>query len=265
MFIKLIKQGIFMFDTVLCRYGELALKGKNRILFEKKLVNNIKDCFNKNKVNFDKIIRVRGRIIIKSKEDCNCLKNVFGLVSFSRAIETELNFDNIKMSALKLYKKGNFRISTQRLNKKLMGSQELNEKIGDVIVNEKKAKVDLSNPDINIGIEIIDKAYVFNERIRCLGGLPVGVTGLVSLLLQDKNSLKAGYLMLKRGCSLEIINKKKISYGYLKEYSYGCDVKEVKEPSENSKALVVNDTLDKIRDYKTKLSVFRPLLSYKND
>ncbi len=39
-----------MFDTILCRYGELDLKGKNRIIFERKLVENIRKCLKENKV-----------------------------------------------------------------------------------------------------------------------------------------------------------------------------------------------------------------------
>ncbi|MBL7148013.1 MAG: hypothetical protein ISS82_04265 [Nanoarchaeota archaeon] len=254
-----------MFDTILCRYGEIALKGKNRIFFEKKLVENIMKCFKENKVDFDKIIRVRGRIIIKSKEKCDCLKNVFGLTSFSRAIETDLDLDKMKENSLRLYKKGSFRISAHRINKIFLSSKELNEKVGEFIIKKKKAKVNLGKPDIDIGIEIVNnKSYVFSEKVKCLGGLPVGVTGLVSLLLQDKNSLKAGYLMLKRGCCLEIvknkIRNKKINYNTLKKYSYGCSIKEVKKPSKKSKSLVVNDTLDNIKNYKTGLVVLRPLI-----
>ena len=246
-----------MFDTILCRYGELALKGRNREMFEQRLISNIRICLKLNKINF-KISKVRGRIIIKTKDKCDCLKNVFGLVSFSRAIETELNMDKIQENCLKLYTNGSFRISAHRVTKTFLSSQEINENAGELIFN-KNAKVKLKNPDVEIGIEIIDnKAYVFNEKIKCFGGLPVGVTGLVSLLLQDKKSLDAGYLMLKRGCCLEVIGK--LNYDYLKKYNYGCEIKKVDKPSWKSKALVVNDTLDKIRDYETELVVLRPLL-----
>ena len=244
-----------MFDTILCRYGELALKGRNRNMFEQRLVNNIRNCLKLNKIDF-KIHKVRGRIIIKTENECSCLKNVFGLVSFSRAIETELDMEKIKKNCLKLYTKGSFRISAHRVTKTFLSSQKINENAGGLIFN-KKAKVKLKYPDVDIGIEIIDnKAYVFNEKVKCLGGLPVGVSGLVSLLLQDKKSLDAGYLMLKRGCSLEVIGK--LDYDYLKKY--GCEIKKVDKPSRKSKALVVNDNLNNIKDYETDLVVLRPLL-----
>jgi len=247
-----------MFDTILCRYGELALKGGNRWMFERRLVDNIKDCLNKNKVNF-KIRKVRGRIIINSKDECFCLKNVFGLVSFSRAIETELDMDKIKENCSRVYTKGSFRISTHRVTKNFLSSKEINENAGGLIIENKKAKVKLKDPDLDIGVEIIqDKSYVFNEKIKCLGGLPVGAAGLVSLLLQNKKSLEAGYLMLKRGCCLEVIGK--LNYNYLKKYSHGCEIKKVDKPSIKSRALIVNDNLDNIRDYKTDLVVLRPLL-----
>ena len=55
------------FDSVVIRYGEISLKGKNRFIFEGRLVDNIKDCFEKNNVKFEKIEKPRGRIIIKNR------------------------------------------------------------------------------------------------------------------------------------------------------------------------------------------------------
>jgi len=93
--------------------------------------------------------------------------------------------------------------------------------------------------------------------------LPVGVEGEVTLLLEDKDGIKAGYLMLKRGCRLSVINNGNIDFSLLRKYSYGEDIKEVSNINKNSKALVVSDKLNNIKDYDYDILILRPLLGYK--
>jgi len=246
---------------IICRYGELALKKKNRFIFERKLVSNIKACLDKNKIKYTKITRPLGRILIQTSSPCSCLKDVFGLVSFSPAIAVNQDLKEIQNQALKFYKSSPFKISTQRISKNFLTSQQLNEKIGAFIVKKAKAKVNLTSPKTNIGIEIIaNKAYLFNKKISCLGGLPVGTSGLVTLLLENKDSIQAAYLMLKRGCSIEIIKKKNLPFKTLEKYSYGNKINIVKSTSKNSQAIIVSDSLENIKKRKYKVPVFYPLL-----
>ena len=78
------------------RYAEIALKGKNRNFFEKKLARNIKECLKKNKIGYEKVVRLRNRIIIYSRENCDAVRNVFGISSLSKAIEIEPEMEMIK-------------------------------------------------------------------------------------------------------------------------------------------------------------------------
>jgi len=251
-----------MKKTVIVRYGEIGLKGNNRGYFEKKLINNIKDCLNKNNIKFNTIRRYSGRILISTEDKCLCLKTVFGISSFSPSIQVELDLNKIKQEALNLYTKGNFRISAKRLNKKFpLSSEELNKDLGNFIMKNKKTKVSLINPDCNIAVEIMDNAYLFNERYECLGGLPVGVEGLVTLILENKESLLAGILMLKRGCYLEIINEKKIDFSILEKYGYGGKINIVKNPSEESKAVVKIDDLKNTKNKIYNIPVLNPLIA----
>ena len=236
-------------NSILVRYGEIGTKGLNRVYFEKKLIKNIKDCLNKNNIVYSGIFRYSGRIIINTEDKCLCLKNVFGISSFSPAIKVELSLDKIKEIALTLYKKGSFRISAKRLNKKFsLTSEELNRQLGEFIMEKKKAKVNLFKPESNIGVEIMDYAYLFNERYECLKGLPVGIEGLVTLILENKDDLLAGILMLKRGCSLEIINKNNLDIKLLDKYSYGNNISLVNAPSKYSLAVVKVDKLENIKN-----------------
>ncbi len=95
-FIMLKKEGRFIyflqfpqvmdFDAVIVRYSEIGLKGQNRPLFEKKLMENIRDCLKKNGIS-GTASRAAGRIIVKTddKAALNCLVRVFGIHSLSPA------------------------------------------------------------------------------------------------------------------------------------------------------------------------------------
>ena len=249
-------------DSYIVRYGEIYLKGKNRGFFEKQLVKNIKDCLSKNNVKYSGIFRLRGRIIVHSGENCECLRYVFGIVSISPALETDTDLTNIQKVALDFYTGGSFRISARILGS-MDGytSQKINEVVGAYIVAKTTAKVSLKNYAVNIGIEIINnKAYIFNEKIDCLGGLPVGVSGHVHLLLENKYSLFAAYLMMKRGCRLTIVKLEDVNYGILMKYHHGSNIKIVDKIPEKADFVVVSDTADNIRQYE--FEVLRPLIAY---
>lgn len=249
-----------MTNSWLIRYGEIALKGNNRPYFEKLLVRNIRDCLKKNNIGYNNILRVRGRIIVFSEENCEVLKNVFGITSISQSTEVEI--DKIEETALEYYTKGTFRISAQRITKEsLENSKEINIKVGDYIVKKTGAKVKLKNPDVDIGIEIVNnRAYVFNKKINAVGGLPIGCEGKVAVILEDKDSIKAAYLMMRRGCNITLIEKKKINFNELKKYAYGAGIKVAKEVPEDAKAVVTSEKINDIKKRKYKQIVIRPLI-----
>ena len=249
-----------MTDSWLIRYGEIALKGQNRNYFENLLIRNIKDCLKKNKIRYRTITKVRGRMIVFSEENCEVLKNVFGITSISPATQTEL--DRIGETSLKYYKGGSFRITTQRITKETKeGSQEINKKIGKYVVEKTGAKVKLKGADVDIGIELIkEKAYVFNKRIKAVGGLPLGCEGTAAVILENEDSLKAAYLMMKRGCKIILVEKKKINYDQLKKYSYGMEIKTAKKIPEDAKVVVTSENIGNIKKRRYKQVVIRPLI-----
>lgn len=248
----------------LIRYGEIFLKGKNRHKFEKRLVENIRDCLNKNRVEFDSIRHVCNRILIYSSKDCSCLRHVFGISSISKSVETLQDIEIIKRTALRFYNKGTFRITAQRLDKEFKyDSNEINIIVGSHLVKEKNAKVSLEHPDNNIGIELFNKkAYLFNKKLAGLGGLPAGIEGTVAVLLEDNYSIIAAILMIKRGCSIIAVQKNKVSLAPLKKFCYGFELRIVKSLPKCINSIAVNDTIDNIKKRKFNLTVFRPLVGY---
>ena len=218
-----------MEKVIIIRYSEIGLKGNNRIVFEKKLIENIKDCLRKNNIKYEKIQRLRGRIIIFTEQELNCLKYVFGVSSFSHALVLEPDINEIEKAVSKLAenkKFKTFRVSAQRLNKNFsLTSPEIERTIGSFVCEKLNKKVSLKNFDLEVGIEILDKAYVFTEKIKCFSGLPVGIEGKVVSLIENKSSLLASLLMMKRGCLIIPVSMKKTDINLIKKFAYGFDPK----------------------------------------
>jgi len=252
------------------RYSEIALKGKNRCDFEKKLVENIRKYLKKNNIKFEKIKRPPGRIIILSDKDCSILKNVFGITSISKSILCSQDIEDIKKIIKKHFIKNikdNFRVTVKRLNKNLkINSMDLAKDIGAFIVEKTSKKVKLKESKYNLGIELIDKdTYIFDSKIGCFGGLPKGIQGKAYTLINDKKSILASWLMLKRGCNLIPVGFKDVKLDILNKYSLKEQklkiIKNFDELNE-SDTLIVDDTLENIKDYEFKGLILRPIIAY---
>ncbi|ACJ16341.1 Hypothetical thiI [Thermococcus onnurineus NA1] len=191
---------------ILVRYGEIAVKGGKRREFERRLVENILAALERKGIKA-KARLIRGRILIEAPDEAaEIIAKVPGVVSVSPA--REMNYEEVPdylKEALKGLNPRSFKVETQRLDKAfLKTSVEVNREIGAFIVREFGWKVDLENPELTIGIEIIKgKAYVFFEKIKGVGGLPVGTQGKVVVLLSGGiDSPVAAFLMMKRGAEI---------------------------------------------------------------
>ncbi len=200
------------YNFIICHYAEIGLKGKNRKFFEEKLVENLKKVLKD--LGCGKVQRISGRILIELSERAKeskireALKNVFGIAYFSFAVSREQEIEAIKEKALDLLKSKKFktfRIETKRGKKDFpLTSQEINEKVGAKIVEELNRKVDLTNPDITCFIEIVEKyAFLYLEKIKGQGGLPIGVSGkVISLLSGGIDSPVASFYGMRRGIKI---------------------------------------------------------------
>jgi thiamine biosynthesis protein ThiI len=206
------------YDVILIRYGELALKGRNRDLFEEALVRSVKSIlrpFGKTKVR-----RSYGRMYVELHgEDAQAvmerLQRVFGISSFSPTIQVEADEETIRQKALELVKQlqpqpRTFRVETRRADKRFpKTSMEVSRMVGTHILrNIPEIKVDVHNPEVTVNIEIrAEGTYISCETIAGPGGLPVGASGKVLLLLSGGiDSPVAGWMMMKRGVTLEAIH-----------------------------------------------------------
>ncbi len=189
------------YTHLLLRYGELFLKGGNQGLFERRLIQNLREL-----AGVQKITTLRGRLIVPYIEGHSILKRTFGLRSYSPAILAEKSMPEIQKAMLRLinsYALNDFVIRTQRSDKSFpLTSLEINKLAGQYIEEKSPYLFNLKSNNI-FHIEINQEGvFMFREVISCFGGLPVGVEGKVALLLEDKASILAGILMMKRGCAV---------------------------------------------------------------
>ena len=210
--------------VILLRFGELYLKGHNRNIFENTLIQNIKNSLTGETFSFSKTF---GRYVISDYDEkrqdkiVSKLKKVFGLYSLSIAEEVDAQLETIKqvVSNIKIGKQS-FKVFVKRADKTfLLSSMELARELGGVVLdNNNESAVDLYNPqrEIYVDIRLNHKAYIFDEIIKCQGGLPLGTSGKGLLLLSGGiDSPVAGYLMAKRGMTLEALHFH--SYPYTSE------------------------------------------------
>ena len=205
---------------VLIHHAEIGLKKGNFAFFEKKLVENIKISAEKNKVKINKIIRHEKRIFAEFSSNSNkekvsdILDKVFGIKYFSFVCEVDRNVKSLEKEVEKIlinFKKNKIKkiaFQTKRSDKNFdLNSIEINTKLGE-ISNKLGLKVDYKNFEKKIFIEVTEKKiYIYTERTNGLGGLPVGTSGRVLVLLSGGiDSPVASWLMMKRGCKVDFLH-----------------------------------------------------------
>ncbi len=194
------------FNSIIIRYGEIGLKGKNRIDFEKKLKNDIKNVLAKNSLTRGEVILRRGRIYVHNVEECSALNKIMGIYSYSPAQRIKKDYLYLRGKIeeyLPLIKKADsFRVSCQRVDKTFgVTSVTVERELGEILFENTRTPVNLKNPDINLQVEIgMDFIYIFFKKVKAQRGLPYGSAGkLVSLISSGIDSPVATYLMMKRG------------------------------------------------------------------
>lgn len=244
------------YSVIIARYGEIGLKSpKIRSRFEKKLVNNIKSSIK------SKITRNQGRIYIfpeNFSEAILKLNKIFGIVSYSPAISTNSNYDDIEKTLENyidklvnegfLTSKTRFAIKCRRVGSHDFTSQEMAAFCGSVVVKKVQSPVDLTNPELTIFVEVRDdETFIFHEKIQGPGGLPLGTQGkVVALLSSGIDSPVATYLMMKRGCEVVALHFDNEPFTSKKSYE------------------LFEKLVDKLQDYSSGVPIESKVIKYGN-
>jgi thiamine biosynthesis protein ThiI len=201
-------------EIVLVRWGEIFLKGQNRSWFERQLVDNARRAIAG--IAGARIDRTHGRLIAWPGEGgprrlVRALERVFGVASVSAALVVPRELDAITQAALERVRlevgerKPRFKVETRRADKRWQPpSPEVSRLVGGAVHETLGLPVDVHEPELTIGIEIgLENAFIYAGATPGPGGLPVGVSGRVELMLSGGiDSPVAGWLMMKRGCKL---------------------------------------------------------------
>lgn len=209
-----------MNEIILLKYGEIALKGLNKSVFESMLM---KTCRRR--------VRDLGEFkIYKSQSTMYCepvspdadidgafdrLSKVFGFAGIARAAVVEKDFSKIQETAAEyladqLEEIETFKVEAKRSDKSFpMKSPEICAELGGYLLEKfPHLRVDVHHPDLTVTVEVRDyAAYVRGEQLPGAGGMPIGSAGKGMLLISGGiDSPVAGYMMARRGLELTAIH-----------------------------------------------------------
>ena len=201
----------------LIKYGEIAIKGKNRFMFEDALMRQIHFAM-KPVGDFD-VRKESGRMFVEGRGDFDydeaveALQKVFGIVGICpMVVEETKDIDHLRKTVLAFIdeqypvKDFTFKVHARRGDKQFpMSSMELNMDIGEKLLDAFEGlKVDVHHPDVMVNIEVRKYIYIYSQEIKGPGGMPVGTNGRAMLLLSGGiDSPVAGYMIAKRGVRID--------------------------------------------------------------
>ncbi|MGM5481833.1 MAG: THUMP domain-containing protein [Nanobdellota archaeon] len=204
------------------RTSEISLKGKNRHIFEKRLVSNLKKSLKAKGLSFQAIKRLRGRILLyfDSLEVLDQAEKVFsvvfGVASFSSGVLCVNNLDEIKkaLDLLPNQESRTFRVSCKRQDKSFfMSSPAVEKELGEFLVKKHSKIVDLKNYEEEFLIEICEEGSIVSKgSFSGPGGLPVGSSARVGIFTDYQFAELAGVYMLKRGCEVVFLGEIETSF-----------------------------------------------------
>lgn len=209
-----------LFHAFLIKYAEIAIKGKNRYLFEDALVKQIRIALSRVEGEFE-VKKEQGRVYVfclseyDYDEAIAALQTVFGIVGICPVmIYEEQGFENMAADVLSYMKQvhpdfaGSFKVYTRRAKKSYpISSMEVSAQLGGRILEAfPEAHVDVHEPQLTLSVEIREKVYVYSQTIKGPGGMPVGTNGRAMLLLSGGiDSPVAGYMIAKRGVKIDAV------------------------------------------------------------
>jgi thiamine biosynthesis protein ThiI len=199
---------------VLIKFGEIVLKGRNRSLFYAQLRRNVVTLLR----DLGPLeLRQRGGALavlapVVSEELVRRARDLLGVTLLHPSLVLEKTPEAACAAAVELLRGRpgqTFAVRARRRDKRFpLGSRELATVVGRAVQDELALGVDLTNPDLEIFLEV-DKREIFayTEKLIGRGGLPVGVSGRALVLLSGGiDSPVAGYRAMKRGLRCDFVH-----------------------------------------------------------
>ncbi len=216
------------YQAFLIKYAEIAIKGKNRYLFEDALVHQITQALQKAEGEF-KVYKTRGRIHVEAESDydyeetLDILTKVFGITAVCPVVVLEdEGVEELRAKVVEYLGRVypdrvsggagegifTFKVNARRARKNFpLDSMGINATVGEAVLEAYPAmKVDVHTPELMINIEIREKIYLYSESVKGACGMPVGTGGKAMALLSGGiDSPVAAYMIAKRGVNIEAV------------------------------------------------------------
>lgn len=201
--------------AVVVHYHEIGLKGRNRSFFERALVRNLADGIGS--LPRERIEILPGRLIVRTPSEpesalLDAVGRTFGVATYAPAADVTADMDAIAATALDLMAErdfATFAIAARRGTKEQpFTSHDVNVEVGARVQTATGAGVNLDAPDVTVHVEVVKgRAYVYVEKFRGPGGLPVGASGrVVSLLSGGIDSPVATWRAMRRGARASLLH-----------------------------------------------------------
>ena len=203
------------------RCGEVALKGMNKPYFERILLERVRkaiECYEDAEARWvDGLMFVRVPENIPEDEVIGKCVRVFGVASVSPAVEAPKDIDEIGRIAAEYMNKiiaeeniKTFKVKGKRADKSFaVQSPEIGRIVGAIILKTCKVlSVDVHDPDVTLTVDVRrEGAYIFRDKIKGFGGLPLGTNGKGLILMSGGiDSPVAAFMMAKRGMTIEAVH-----------------------------------------------------------
>ena len=208
------------FHSFLIKYGEIGVKGKNRVVFEDALCLRIRVALRP--VGHFRVLKYNGRIYAESEaefdydEVIEALQKVFGVLWICPVVRIpDQGYGDLKEHVLAYMKEMysgtpfTFKVESRRTRKNTeKDSREMNADLGEAILNAMpESHVDVHHPEVLLRVEIRETYInIYSKDIKGAGGMPLGSSGKAMLLLSGGiDSPVAGYMIAKRGVYLDAV------------------------------------------------------------
>ena len=203
------------------RCGEVALKGMNKPYFERVLLERVRkaiECFDDAEAKWvEGLMFVRVPVSVPEDDVIAKCVRVFGVASVSPAVEAPKDIDEIGRLAAEFMQKiideegvQTFKVKGKRADKSFaVQSPEIGRMVGAIILKRCKVlSVNVHEPDVLLTVDVRrEGAYIFRDKIKGFGGLPLGTNGKGLILMSGGiDSPVAAFMMAKRGMSIEAVH-----------------------------------------------------------
>jgi tRNA uracil 4-sulfurtransferase len=202
----------FVESCVLVKFGEMALKGRNRKLFVAQLERNLRRA-----VGPGAELRMRAGAIavlapMERSELVTRARDVIGISVVHPAVILDKDPEVAARAAVELLGDSGadtFAIRARRRDKRFpLSSRELAILTGQAVVDGLGMRVNLDQPDAEVHLEVDEhEIFAYTDKLRARGGLPVGVSGRAVVLLSGGiDSPVAAYRAMRRGLRCDFIH-----------------------------------------------------------